>query len=187
MKNKTFFRLSMLISSVLILLLTVACEDILTEFFHELFGDSVTIPEKDQSPPTVYLFVSDQGFASPTGRIEDGGEVNLIRMGTFIVSGVAEDPEGVKSISMGCGVSFECTDRPGGEFLGSPEKITFDAMPGEIGPTRLVFPYTKRVTNPCGGDESNLISWQCPLDVIAENFSGGTTRARININFRPTR
>lgn len=112
--------------------------------FASSFGDSVTIPESDPTPPLVSLTVPE--FPSGQKVLMPGDSPHSASIGvgdSFFVVAAAEDPEGVKLVQVISHVHVHCTNDAGIGQLRSFSPISTDSDdsgPGDVGLTRRWIP-----------------------------------------------
>lgn len=152
----------------------------LVEDFANTFGDSVTIPDSDQTPPSVRLVFDRPG--SGTVELVPGDApvtVTLEAGERFFVVGSAEDPEGVKQVSLVGEAQVNCTSDGIGSithFLLNAASID-DGGPGDIGLTRRWVPFLLSVDewSRCFGEGFEQVSTTITLQAVGRNFSDLTT------------
>ena len=155
---------------------TPAIADTVLDAFAGSFGETVTVAEYDATPPTVTLEIPDLG-SGPIVVGEGGASVTIdLELGqVFFVLGVAEDPEGVKSVGF-FGSSTRFCHSPGSEIgtttfatLIGPNSVD-DAAAGESAFTRRWQPTL--ITDAYGCASGQVGYYHVTLGVRAQNFSG---------------
>ena len=132
-----------------VLLLGAGCSkgvsDSILEGFLDSFGDVVTYPDSDTTPPSVFLVFDHPGTGKQV-TLKPGDPdmtVHIKPSDRFFVVAVAEDPDGVKDIKIWGGYVKECEagdiamrSGPAGLFSNFPDK----AGPGDNVLTRRWLP-----------------------------------------------
>lgn len=153
------------------------CAPYLEQFlaqFERSFGDSVIIPQSDNTPPDVSLHIP-SGNGEIVLHVGDGPRTIPIKPSdTFYVVAVAEDQQGVRSVSLYASQSISCTaDREtGGGAATGYSSYVGPGSPGKTGLTRLWMPYQVSgglVTCPPDSDANNS---SYSIAASGENFSG---------------
>lgn len=161
-----------------------ACRTIsmdLLDQFAASFGDVVTVPQADSTPPSVSLTISDRGsgkivLTSASAPLR----ISLDRSDSFFVIAAAEDPEGVKEVGFVGGSRVQCT-RDGVGYIQTATLIgptdIDNAGAGGQALTRRWLP--RFVDDSYLGCSSGwtFVSASLTLQAQGKNFSGGAAQS----------
>jgi len=148
------------------------CSNFLDQFAKS-FGNSVTIPQSDTTPPTVKLIIPDRGSGQVIVTTNSGNTFSIKKDETFFVVAMAEDPEGVQELRIRSTTSTTCRD---GDQTSTTEPSSSEIVdsvtptPGGQALTKRWLPTEVAAYGYC--DPTLEFETSLTISVSAKNFSG---------------
>ena len=180
-----------LVVSLVLHACTPRVTDSLLDSFANSFGESVTIPESDSTPPAVSLTIPVPSGERTLRPGDAPYSTSIDADDTFFVVAAAEDSQGVMMVQVVGHVHVNCTNDAGIGQLRSFSPITTDTDeggPGDLGLTRRWIPYRVNLDYAfCAQPQDfRLVSVEIEVFGRGTNFSGLTVEtAKATFTYEP--